>query len=241
MDRNAPARPQVPDKSKKLIHLSRQVLEKVRSAGVTTGNQLAKEIIQDFSGRVLDLEFKNIQRRVYDALNVLDALNVISKYRNEIRYRGLIDRRELNSLREQLDTKKALVEQKRKALTENLMHYIALHKLVQKNKSSPAKAYVSIPFVLVKCRENPTIFIEANSVNILGQGEFKIFNDTQVLGSLCLHEVRKEELHEDFPQEIFEVLESSNVKELVETVKQENSEKDYREMYFSMSVLKTED
>ena len=30
--------------------------------------------------------FKNIQRRVYDTINVLDALNVISKNKNIIHY-----------------------------------------------------------------------------------------------------------------------------------------------------------
>ena len=30
--------------------------------------------------------FKNIQRRVYDTINVLDALNVIKKYKNIIIY-----------------------------------------------------------------------------------------------------------------------------------------------------------
>lgn len=34
------------------------------------------------------LDFKNVQRRVYDALNVLSALEVINKDRNKISFRG---------------------------------------------------------------------------------------------------------------------------------------------------------
>jgi len=34
------------------------------------------------------LDFKNVQRRVYDALNVLSALDVISKDRNRIAFKG---------------------------------------------------------------------------------------------------------------------------------------------------------
>ena len=34
------------------------------------------------------MDFKNVQRRVYDALNVLSALNIIDKDRNRIKYRG---------------------------------------------------------------------------------------------------------------------------------------------------------
>lgn len=34
------------------------------------------------------LDFKNVQRRVYDALNVLSALDVIDKDRNKISFKG---------------------------------------------------------------------------------------------------------------------------------------------------------
>lgn len=34
------------------------------------------------------LDFKNVQRRVYDALNVLSALDVINKDRNRITFKG---------------------------------------------------------------------------------------------------------------------------------------------------------
>lgn len=35
-----------------------------------------------------NLDFKNVQRRVYDALNVLSALDVINKDRNRITFKG---------------------------------------------------------------------------------------------------------------------------------------------------------
>ena len=34
------------------------------------------------------IDFKNVQRRVYDALNVLCALDVINKDRNRITFKG---------------------------------------------------------------------------------------------------------------------------------------------------------
>ena len=36
----------------------------------------------------MNLDFKNVQRRVYDALNVLSALRIIYKIRNKVRYIG---------------------------------------------------------------------------------------------------------------------------------------------------------
>ena len=53
---------------------------------MTTGTEIANEILElykQFSDRV---EFKNVQRRVYDALNVLSAMNIIYKHKNNIIY-----------------------------------------------------------------------------------------------------------------------------------------------------------
>ena len=34
------------------------------------------------------MDFKNVQRRVYDALNVLSALGIITKVRNRVKFVG---------------------------------------------------------------------------------------------------------------------------------------------------------
>ena len=59
-----------------------------------TGTQITNDILKEFNYfRSAENQFesnesifKNIQRRVYDTINVLDALNVISKNRNVILY-----------------------------------------------------------------------------------------------------------------------------------------------------------
>lgn len=61
-----------------------------------TGTQITNDILKQFNyfrspddtGPLESNEsiFKNIQRRVYDTINVLDALNVISKNKNVIVY-----------------------------------------------------------------------------------------------------------------------------------------------------------
>jgi len=73
-------------KDKKLVFLSRSVLKSVRKREQTTGTEIAYEILdlyKKFSDRV---DFKNVQRRVYDALNVLSAMNIITKNKNTIQY-----------------------------------------------------------------------------------------------------------------------------------------------------------
>lgn len=42
------------------------------------------------------MDFKNVQRRVYDALNVLSALRIIYKIRNRVRYIGFAHLADLN-------------------------------------------------------------------------------------------------------------------------------------------------
>ena len=69
--------------------LSRKVLEEVRKNPNSTGTQIANDIIEYYmklQGKKLD--FKNVQRRVYDALNVFAALGIINKERNNIEYTG---------------------------------------------------------------------------------------------------------------------------------------------------------
>mmetsp|Transcript_5997 Transcript_5997/g.5405 ORF Transcript_5997/g.5405 Transcript_5997/m.5405 type:complete len:142 (+) Transcript_5997:421-846(+) len=73
-------------KDKKLVFLSRTVLDKVRSKPMTTGTQIANEILELYKQFSEKVDFKNVQRRVYDALNVLSALNIITKDKSHIIY-----------------------------------------------------------------------------------------------------------------------------------------------------------
>ena len=54
----------------------------------TTGTKIAMKILEIYKDKKINMDFKNVQRRVYDALNVLSALNIIKKDRNRIKFRG---------------------------------------------------------------------------------------------------------------------------------------------------------
>ena len=81
---------------KGLRHFSMKVCEKVESKQRTTYNEVADELVAEFS-KPDDPRFcadqaydeKNIRRRVYDALNVLMAMNIITKEKKEIMWKGL--------------------------------------------------------------------------------------------------------------------------------------------------------
>ena len=67
--------------------------EKVESKGRTTYNEVADELVAEYShpdyASEQQFDEKNIRRRVYDALNVLMAMNIISKEKKDITWRGL--------------------------------------------------------------------------------------------------------------------------------------------------------
>ncbi|KAF9594277.1 hypothetical protein IFM89_028934 [Coptis chinensis] len=94
------------DKSRGLRQFSMKVCEKVESKGITTYNEVADELVAEYSDPTDNLspsdqpgddqkniqpgdDQKNIRRRVYDALNVLMAMDIISKEKKEIQWRGL--------------------------------------------------------------------------------------------------------------------------------------------------------
>ncbi|CAG8573226.1 1445_t:CDS:2 [Paraglomus brasilianum] len=85
---------QILRQNKGLRHFSKQVCDKVELKGVTTYNEVADELADDFATQMLEhggakVDQKNIRRRVYDALNVLMAMGIIQKDKKEIRWLGL--------------------------------------------------------------------------------------------------------------------------------------------------------
>ncbi|OMJ79607.1 hypothetical protein SteCoe_20337 [Stentor coeruleus] len=198
------------DRNKKLINLSRQVLEYVRSTDKTTGNQIAREIIHGFPNESFDSEFKNIQRRVYDALNVLHALSIISKNRNEIKYRGLVDKEDLSNLHEKISEKKKIIEAKRMCLGENVMQFVALHKLIRRNQVIKKNAdVVELPCLVVYGETKANMQFFDDSMMISSLSPFTILSDCHLLAKMNLHKFTKMEISEHFPQEIFNLLDKS--------------------------------
>ncbi|TRY85166.1 hypothetical protein DNTS_006355, partial [Danionella cerebrum] len=150
---------------KGLRHFSMKVCEKVQKKGTTSYNEVADELVTEFThasslmptdSQVYDQ--KNIRRRVYDALNVLMAMNIISKEKKEIRWIGL----PTNSAQEchnlELEKQKRLerIRQKRAQLEELILQQIAFKNLVQRNQAMeaasqsrpPVGSVIQLPFII---------------------------------------------------------------------------------------------
>lgn len=68
------------------MFLSQRVYDKAKEHGSSNGTRIAKEILEESRKLKMNFDFKNVQRRVYDALNVLHALGMITKDRNRIEF-----------------------------------------------------------------------------------------------------------------------------------------------------------
>lgn len=158
---------------KGLRHFSMKVCEKVQQKGTTSYNEVADELVQEFSDPEKHLsqaeqqyDQKNIRRRVYDALNVLMAMNIISKEKKEIKWIGL----PTNSAQEcqQLETEKAeklaRIQQKTAQLQELILQQIAFKNLVQRNKKVEEEkglprlnTTIHLPFIIVNTSKKTVI------------------------------------------------------------------------------------
>lgn len=70
------------------------------------------------------ISFKNIQRRVYDAINVLSAIGIISKLKSNLIYNGefnIID----SQLMDNIQVNKDLILRFRKSRTKNIKKELA--------------------------------------------------------------------------------------------------------------------
>lgn len=155
---------------KGLKHFSMKVCEKVKSKGSTTYNEVADELVTEFSsdpsiarqpfegsmlGESEPFDQKNIRRRVYDALNVLMAINVISKEKKDIRWIGLPTNaaQECIDLEDEKKKLNEMIEEKRKQIRALIIQQVAYKKLVERNKATnqtlSPNSIIKLPFIII--------------------------------------------------------------------------------------------
>ncbi|XP_010829838.1 PREDICTED: transcription factor Dp-1 [Bison bison bison] len=140
---------------KGLRHFSMKVCEKVQRKGTTSYNEVADELVAEFSAadsHILPSESaydqKNIRRRVYDALNVLMAMNIISKEKKEIKWIGLPTNsaQECQSLEVERQRRLERIKQKQSQLQELILQQIAFKNLVQRQMAKRDQAMILLLF-----------------------------------------------------------------------------------------------
>ena len=71
-----------------LISISREVFKFIKHKRNTKGSDVTNHILEVLSKKGSNLNYKNIQRRVYDAINVMCAIGLISKEKVNINFLG---------------------------------------------------------------------------------------------------------------------------------------------------------
>ncbi|XP_010157944.1 PREDICTED: transcription factor Dp-2 isoform X3 [Eurypyga helias] len=186
---------------KGLRHFSMKVCEKVQRKGTTSYNEVADELVSEFTNSNSNLatdsayDQKNIRRRVYDALNVLMAMNIISKEKKEIRWIGLPTNsaQECQNLEIEKQRRIERIKQKRAQLQELLLQQIAFKNLVQRNQQNeqqnqgpPAlNSTIQLPFLIVNTSKRTVIdcSISSDKFEYLFNFDntFEIHDDSEVL------------------------------------------------------------
>ena len=186
--------------------------EKVKLKGTTTYNEVADELVAEFSADPIasraafqggflpadaePFDQKNIRRRVYDALNVLMAMNIISKEKKEIRWIGLPTNaaQECQDLETEKEKRLEAIAMKKQQLRDLLLQQIAFKNLVERNKSSdliPASnAIINLPFIVVNTDKKTVIdcSISNDKTEYLFNFDntFEIHDDIEVLKRMGL-------------------------------------------------------
>ncbi|XP_054690659.1 transcription factor Dp-2 isoform X7 [Grus americana] len=187
---------------KGLRHFSMKVCEKVQRKGTTSYNEVADELVSEFTNSNNQLatdsqayDQKNIRRRVYDALNVLMAMNIISKEKKEIRWIGLPTNSAQECQNLEIEKQKRIerIKQKRAQLQELLLQQIAFKNLVQRNQQNeqqnqgpPAlNSTIQLPFLIVNTSKRTVIdcSISSDKFEYLFNFDntFEIHDDSEVL------------------------------------------------------------
>ncbi|XP_045602026.1 transcription factor Dp-1 isoform X2 [Procambarus clarkii] len=159
---------------KGLRHFSMKVCEKVKAKGTTSYNEVADELVSEFTDPTrcaspsdgANYDQKNIRRRVYDALNVLMAMNIISKEKKEIRWLGLPTNsaQECRKLEQERHKRVERIKLKTQQLQDLILQQIAFKNLVERNRAeerihgapSPNSA-IQLPFIIVNTNKKTII------------------------------------------------------------------------------------
>ncbi|XP_058517349.1 transcription factor Dp-2 isoform X4 [Ochotona princeps] len=191
---------------KGLRHFSMKVCEKVQRKGTTSYNEVADELVSEFTNSdnhwAADSAYdqKNIRRRVYDALNVLMAMNIISKEKKEIKWLGLPTNsaQECQNLEIEKQRRIERIKQKRAQLQELLLQQIAFKNLVQRNRRNeqqnqgpPAQnSTIQLPFIIINTSRKTVIdcSISSDKFEYLFNFDnaFEIHDDIEVLKRMGL-------------------------------------------------------
>ncbi|CAD8149931.1 unnamed protein product [Paramecium octaurelia] len=184
---------QTPLRSQKgLRNLSVKVRDIVMELKSTTYKDVAQRLIQDLGqdGQLLDLDNpkdeQNIKRRVYDALNVMIASKVLKKEGKKVisgmQGKTKTRRNETDNQKEELQTSKSIIKEKKKRLKELFTKMIALENLIKRNSTNELKNKFMFPILTLQGNQQQIkLRMDSKVLKIMSQQRLVLHADLDIL------------------------------------------------------------
>jgi hypothetical protein len=206
-----------------LISISREVFKFIKHKRNTKGSDVTNHILEVLSKKGSNLNYKNIQRRVYDAINVMCAIGLISKEKVNINFLGskecednclstnnsskvrsndsIYPDDQNESDKEIKDIQNTINEQKNeliKLFTERYFY----DKIVNLNQNDFKKSgcidKLEFPFYLVTVDKKNELKVKQNDLNtkvvIYSKSDIKLYKPYDIIKILCENDFTKENL-----------------------------------------------
>ena len=195
-----------------LINISSLVYQHLKTIIHTTGNEVTshiKNIIQEKTENQPNQ--KNIQRRVYDAINVMCAVGLIKKNKQEIEFINYqnqlnnannvinlseVEEEKVNEYEQKIKAKNDELEEKRKILIKKyltLKFYEKYSKLNQNNPQRQLGKKVEFPFELIQYDNSTPLQIKPNQDSsrylLLSNSEFIHLTPYDIIKRLIAYDI----------------------------------------------------
>ena len=194
-----------------LINISRLVFEFLQTVGHTTGNEVTNHIKNViYSKNNNQPNQKNIQRRVYDAINVMCAAGLIKKNKQEIQFiKNKAEESNLNDIDEgndqnkknekgkndeideKIKQKSSELEEKNKKLIKNYLTLKFYEKYIKLNETCPQRKFqkkLEFPFDIIKYDSSNPIKItqkeDSSRYLLLSNSEFEHLTPYDIIKKL---------------------------------------------------------
>ena len=191
-----------------LIGISKLVFEYLKNVTYTTGNEVTEHIKNKLQlKKKCQINQKNIQRRVYDAINVMCAVGLIHKNKQKIQFlnknlkekeinNSSDDSNSSNSNEQKIKLKLIELEEKRKKLVKNYLtikFYEKYYLMNEKNPQRKLENKIEFPFDIIKYDNSSPIKITSSEdlsrYLLLSNSEFIHMTPYDIIKKLISQEI----------------------------------------------------
>ena len=191
-----------------LIGISKLVFEYLKNVTYTTGNEVTEHIKNKLQlKKKCQINQKNIQRRVYDAINVMCAVGLIHKNKQKIQFlnknlkekeinNSSDDNNSSNSNEQKIKLKLIELEEKRKKLVKNYLtmkFYEKYYLMNEKNPQRKLENKIEFPFDIIKYDNSSPIKITSSEdlsrYLLLSNSEFIHMTPYDIIKKLISQEI----------------------------------------------------